>query len=249
MRQAGHGQRASHLGLPDMPGLRASEAQPSIAMPSIVVNAVHGTGTESPGRLGSRRMDPASEPAKPVPCSRIGKCTARTDTGFRHFATDRDQHAVEFLTQVNLQRKPHPVGERRTTRPAHLQTGADPCGRPARERQEQDRRRQAAELKWALLQPACMIRQGRTRQQRTERTAGRRPDLSRIRRPVVEIRAVGPFQQGCQLRATIDAASSQPSHGRRGFLRNAPRVSSAACRFPCDRFDLVQRPAHATTSG
>lgn len=249
MRQASRVQRANHLGLPDMSGQHASEAQPSIAMHSIVVNAVHGTGPESPGRLGSWRMDPASESAKPVPCLRIGKCTARTETGFRHFATDRDQHAVEFRTRIILQRKPRPVGERRTTRPAHPQTGADPCGRPARKRQEQDRRRHPAELNWALRQPACMIRQGRARQQRTERTAGRRPDLSRIRRPVVEIRAVDPFQQGCQLRATINAASRQPSHGRRGFLRNAPRVSSAACRFPCDGFDLVQRPAHATTFG
>ncbi len=232
-----------------MPGQHACEARPSITMPSIVVNAVHGTGTESPGRLGCRRMDPASELAKPVPCLRIGNCAARTGTGFRHFTTDRDQHAVEFRTRGILQRKPSPVGDRRTTRPGHSQIDADPCGRPGRERQEQDRRRHPAELMWALQQPACMIRQGRARQHRTEHAAGRRPDLSRIRRPVIEVRAVGPFQQGCQLRAAINAASRQPSHGRSGFLRNAPRVSSTACRFPCDGFDLVQRPAHATSSG
>ena len=232
-----------------MLGQHAREAQPSIAMPSIIVNPVRTACTESPGRLGSRRMDPASELVKPVPCLRIGKCTARTGTGFRHFAADRDHHAAEVPTRITLQGKPHPVGERRAAGPGHLQIGADPCRRPARQWQKQDRRRHPAELKWALQQLACMIRQGRARHQRAEDTSGRGPDVSWFRRPVSEIRTVGPFQQGRQSRATIDAAYRQPPHGRSGFLRNSPRVSSPARRLPCDGFDLVQRPAHATSSG
>ena len=228
------------------PGLCGEALGPNV---SIVVNPVRTACTESPGRLGSRRMNPAGERPKPVPGSRIGKCTARAGTGVRHPVTDRDQHAAEVPTRISLQGKAFPVGERRTARPGHLHVRANPCGRPARERQEENRRRHPGELMCTLPQLACMIRQGRARHQRAEDTAGRGPDNSWLRRPVSEFRPVGPFQQGCQGRATIDAATRQPSHGRSGFLRNAPGISSPACRFPSDGFDLVQRPAHATSSG